>query len=281
MQVTEQKDTENASSENTFEVAVDNSNAIQIRTSKDGHNAGRKYCLQASSAEELADILSELRLLTHRAIKRAATRSKWSKLQERVRRVYNSGWFQGVAAFLIIAVRARSAPSSLGTYIADLDPPPNRAQSLTNPDYVTAAGAQNFVVSVAEAQIEPAKLLLPDGSPTPVKRTLDNLNVAFTIIFTFELLANLFSNWLRPFLANSWSVIDAGIVGMSLIVLGPIDFPVSILRALRVVRLFGRLESSKKILSALSVSIVPMCNAFLINLIVAMICAPLPLLSTK
>jgi hypothetical protein len=135
-------------------------------------------------------------------------------------------------------------------------------------------------VSVAEAQIEPARLLLPDGSPTLTKRTLDLLNVGFTIVFTIELLANLFSNWLRPFLSNTWSVIDAGIVAMSLIVLGPIDFPVSILRALRIVRLFGRLESSKKILSALSVSIVPMCNAFLINLIVAMICTPPPLVWT-
>ncbi len=88
---------------------------------------------------------------------------------------------------------------------------------------------------------------------------------------------NLFCNWLRPFLSNSWSVLDAFIVTMSLVVLGPLDFSVSILRALRamrVVRLFGRLESSKKIFAALSVSLIPMCNAFLVNLIVAMICAP-------
>jgi hypothetical protein len=132
---------------------------------------------------------------------------------------------------------------------------------------------QNFVVSIVEAQYEPAELQLPNGAPKLTKRILDLLNVAFTVAFTLELLANLFSNWLSPFLSNSWSVFDAVIVAMSLIVLGPLDFPVSILRALRVVRLFGRLESSKKILSALSVSIVPMCNAFLINLIVAMICA--------
>jgi hypothetical protein len=38
------------------------------------------------------------------------------------------------------------------------------------------------------------------------------------------------------------SLFDAAVVGMSLIVLGPLDFPISILRALRVVRLFGRLK---------------------------------------
>ncbi len=38
------------------------------------------------------------------------------------------------------------------------------------------------------------------------------------------------------------SLFDGAVVGMSLIVLGPLDFPISILRALRVVRLFGRLK---------------------------------------
>ena len=130
-------------------------------------------------------------------------------------------------------------------------------------------------MSVAEAQISPERLL-HDGSPTFIKRTLDLLNIIITIVFTVELMLNLVANWINPFLANTWSVFDAVIVAMSIIVLGPLDFPISILRALRVVRLFGRLESSKKILSALSVSLVPMCNAFLINLIVAMICAPRP-----
>jgi hypothetical protein len=109
MQTSDQKDNEKSQSENAFEVAVDNSNAMQIRTKKDGHNAGRKYYLQASSAEELAAILSELRLITKSAVKRAENYSKWSKLQERLRVVYNSSWFQGIAALLIIAVRAHAA----------------------------------------------------------------------------------------------------------------------------------------------------------------------------
>jgi hypothetical protein len=87
---------------------------------------------------------------------------------------------------------------------------------------------------------------------------------------------NLFCHWLREFATNSWSVFDALVVTMSLAALGPLNFPISILRALRVVRLFGRLESSKKILAALSTSLIPMCNAFFIMLIVAMICAHAP-----
>jgi voltage-gated sodium channel len=90
-----------------------------------------------------------------------------------------------------------------------------------------------------------------------------------------ELIINLFAHWLREFVCNSWSLFDFVVVSLSLITLGPVDFPITILRslrALRVARLFGRLESSKKILAALSASLIPMCNAFFIMLIVAMIC---------
>jgi hypothetical protein len=106
MQTLEHKDTEKSLSENTFEVAVDISNAFQIRTKKDGYNAGRKYYLQASSDQELADLLSELRSLTKSAAERAEANSKWTKMQERARFFYNSSMFQAFAAFLIIAVRS-------------------------------------------------------------------------------------------------------------------------------------------------------------------------------
>jgi hypothetical protein len=115
-------------------------------------------------------------------------------------------------------------------------------------------------------------LFNPDGSPTFYQQLLDDLNMTFTIIFTVDLLINLFAHWINDFITNPWSLFDAVIVIMSLIVLGPLNFPISMLRALRVVRLFGRLESSKKILAALWASILPMCNAFFIMLIVAMMC---------
>jgi hypothetical protein len=121
-------------------------------------------------------------------------------------------------------------------------------------------------------QVRKEDLYRPDGRPTATKQLLELLNTVFTVVFTVELLLNFFSQPIRDFIANAWSVFDTIVVAMSLIVLGPLDFPISILRALRVVRLFGRLESSKKILAALSVSLIPMCNAFFIMLIVAMIC---------
>jgi hypothetical protein len=44
------------------------------------------------------------------------------------------------------------------------------------------------------------------------------------------------------------------------------------LPVIRVVRLFGRIKSLKKIISALSASVVPVLNAFLVLLVVACIC---------
>jgi hypothetical protein len=131
---------------------------------------------------------------------------------------------------------------------------------------------QNFCAAVAEAQLKPENLINPDGSTTGIQKMLDTLNMSFTFVFTVELLINLFSQSIRKFISNPWSIFDTVVVSMSIIVLGPLDFPISMLRALRVVRLFGRLQSSKKLLAALSVSLIPMCNAFFIMLIVAMMC---------
>ena len=111
-----------------------------------------------------------------------------------------------------------------------------------------------------------------DGSPTNVKIFLDNLNFVLTIVFIVELLANLYAHWLIEFITNSWSVFDLIVVTLSLVTLGPLDLPISVLRALRVLRLFGRFQALKKILAALSASIIPMLNAFFIMLIVSMIC---------
>jgi hypothetical protein len=134
-----------------------------------------------------------------------------------------------------------------------------------------SAYEQNFVVSIVEAQLQ-GKLEQKDGSPNHTAILITEINDSFTIIFAVELLINMYANWFTPFITNPWSIFDLFGVTLSLVTLGPLDLPISILRALRVVRLFGRLKALKKILAALTASIFPMCNAFLIMLIVAMIC---------
>ena len=90
-----------------------------------------------------------------------------------------------------------------------------------------------------EAQLQ-GSLTNLDGSKSFLGRAIDLINTSFTLIFAAELLVNLFANWLRPFVGNSWSLFDFFVVVLSLITLGPLDLPISILRALRVLRLFGR-----------------------------------------
>ena len=243
---------------NSFETSVDFAHAFQIRTQKDGFNAGRKYYVRASSDDVMTSLIADISRISKDTAKKMAKKTEWEKVQKRVRRIYNSTWFQGAAAFLIIAV-GKCISIYSHTHMGSFD---DKACTCL----------QNFCTSVIEAQQQADSLIAQDGSPTLLKSVLDNLNIGFTVVFTVELLTNMFAHWFKPFATNSWSVFDALVVLISIVALGPLDFPVSILRALRVVRLFGRLKSSKKILAALSVSLAPMCNAFFIMLIVAMIC---------
>jgi hypothetical protein len=95
---------QNDISKNNFEAAVDFTHAFQIRTKRDGYNAGRKYFVQANSDQELAQLVAEISRVAKVAAEREAARSKWERMQKKVQKIYNHSWFQGVAAFLIIAV---------------------------------------------------------------------------------------------------------------------------------------------------------------------------------
>ena len=70
---------------------------------------------------------------------------------------------------------------------------------------------------------------------------------------------------LRRTTHRSW--LDSFIVGMSLLSIAVTNEPtgfVRVLRALRVIRLFGRFHSLRKIISAISLAIVPVLNVFVI-----------------
>ncbi len=90
---------------NSYEAAIDFTHAFQIRTQKDGQNAGRKYVLRAETDEQAAMFVSELNHLSRVAAEEAMARTKWERIQRRVRMVYDSSLFQGISAILIIVVR--------------------------------------------------------------------------------------------------------------------------------------------------------------------------------
>ena len=89
---------------NSFEAAIDFTHAFQIRTHKDGQNAGRKYVLRADSDDQAAMFVSELNHLSRVAAERAVARTRWERIQRRIRKVYDSSVFQGISAILIVVV---------------------------------------------------------------------------------------------------------------------------------------------------------------------------------
>ena len=99
----------------------------------------------------------------------------------------------------------------------------------------------NFIANAAQSELNP-----PDN--TRGSDFFGALDVAFTYIFTVELVVNLLANWFWAFFLNGWSVFDLIVVCISLtsLVLG--DMPgvntLRLMRAFRVMRLFGRLQVS-------------------------------------
>jgi hypothetical protein len=130
---------------------------------------------------------------------------------------------------------------------------------------------QNFVVSVAEAQLNES-LLDGQGQPTPNAVLIEKFNLAFNVLFAVELAVNLYSNWLLRFLSNPWSLVDLTVVLLSLLTLGMPIAVLRLIRAFRVIRIFGRLGVLKKIISALTTSIYPLANAFIVLFVILSIC---------
>jgi hypothetical protein len=114
-----------------------------------------------------------------------------------------------------------------------------------------------------------------EGSPTRVAHLLDYLNHFFTVIFTLELAINALAHWFRPFITDMWSQLDAFVVAMSIL---PLLVPeqntgiVRILRAFRIVRLFRRVPSLRKIITALTMALLPVINVFCILFLLMGIC---------
>ena len=72
----------------------------------------------------------------------------------------------------------------------------------TLPDHDMSFMPQNFLVNVVESQIGNK---LADKDPAAAQnwtRIFDTLNLCFTMIFTAELVVNLFVNWFKPFIQN-------------------------------------------------------------------------------
>lgn len=133
---------------------------------------------------------------------------------------------------------------------------------------------QNFVISILDAQFVDSLASTDDSTSQFIQ--IDNIvNVLFTFAFLIELIFNIFANWRSRFIYNGWNWFDVLIVSISMVDFAISNIPnwlVKLMRACRVIRLFGRVEALKKMITAVSASIFPMMNAFVILLIVLGIC---------
>jgi hypothetical protein len=88
----------------TIENVIDFAHAFQIRTAQNGYNAGRKYVIQATSHDSVTLLINGIIKISEAAVLKADARPIYRKMQGRMRMVYNSAQFQGIATFLIFAV---------------------------------------------------------------------------------------------------------------------------------------------------------------------------------
>ena len=231
-----------------------------------GYNSGRTYYIGTHSKELLDKLFIKLKKYAKIERRKAEASSIFRKWQLKVRKRYESGIVQGSMALLIGAVSFVPHPTF----------PPPTMHSVQEAIFVIvhALYFQNFGCTITEAQFI-NNLVNPDGSPTELSVMLDKLNLFFTLLFTVELAVNMFSHWFQPFIQNAWSLLDTFIVAMSVMSLIVTNQPtgiVRILRALRVIRLFGRVKSLRKIISALSLALAPVLNVFLILFLLMGIC---------
>ena len=159
-------------------------NAFMINTVAEGHNSGRTYYLQASSKDHCLELVRSLKTLAKRAREKVEAHTRLAKLQLRIRKVFNSPWFQTTSAILIIAVTFQK-PQFCEYMMKKFD------------------CAQNFLVSIFEAQYG-SRMTLGNGSTTELGQMTDELNLAFSVIFSIELLVNVWAHWPTMFISNAW-----------------------------------------------------------------------------
>jgi len=207
--------------------------AFEVQTSERGFNSGRSYYFRTQTTEQ---------------------RDAWvDVLKEAVKRAKRRKVAQESSIFRTAQARVREVYDS------------SAAQGL-----VALLICSNFVINAAQAEVQPA-----EGSYE--EEVFGYLDTAFTAAFGFELACNLFSHWFWTFFRDGWSVFDLIVVAVSLVSIGVEEVPglsiLRLLRAFRVLRLFGKLASIRRIINALGSAVVPVCNAFLIMFLVTAIYA--------
>ncbi|KAJ1496272.1 Ion transport protein-domain-containing protein, partial [Baffinella frigidus] len=109
------------------------------------------------------------------------------------------------------------------------------------------------------------------------RATFDLFDMGFTVIFSIELVIELFIDWWWPFWNNGWDVFDFVVVVCCWVTFSLPSVPalnlMRSLRVFRVVKIFKQMKSMNIMIKALGGAVIPMANAFLILLLVTAIYA--------
>jgi len=120
----------------------------------------------------------------------------------------------------------------------------------------------NFLTNIVEKEIDPRKNFYPD--------TWAKFELFYNVVFTMELLLNMYSSWFKAFVTDAWNVFDFAVVAIGLLDTAKVALPgpmkmLRMMRAFRVFRLFKKVKSLNKIVVSLVHAIPGMTNAFFIN----------------
>ncbi|EKX54651.1 hypothetical protein GUITHDRAFT_100126 [Guillardia theta CCMP2712] len=218
--------------------------SMVIQTVSGGYNSGRTYVYRAEQAEDHESWYADLCLYRDKAIqyqerlakKMLNSGSSFNQFRQRVLEIYESGPSQAFFASLIFA---------------------------------------SFAIDLSQAELLP-----PDG--TYRANQFDTADTVFTVLFTLELCINLFArskHWFKAFFADGWNILDVVIVCVSLMTQFssgiPSMKPLRLIRVFRIAKIFRRLTSLNKIITALASALVPVGNSFLILFLVTCIWAAL------
>ena len=106
---------------------------------------------------------------------------------------------------------------------------------------------------------------------------LEKVDLMFTVIFTLELMVNLFATLVEKFFSDPWNYFDTVVVSVGLVSLAVPDMPggdiLKLMRTFRVFRLFKRIPSLKHLVESLFKSIPAMANAYVLMMILTSIYA--------
>ena len=218
---------------------------IVIATIEGGHNAGKTYIHRVPESDAqawLGAVTSAVKEAKAAALKKALElkygHSKYSMARAKSHMVYQSERFQMLTAFFILSA---------------------------------------FALDICEAQLLPVQ-----GSRTGFIFFI--LDAILTFLFTLELMLNIFAhsyNGFEPFYSKVSNWFDTAIVTISVsnVIVSMIggELPnaklLRLMRLGRAVKLFKALKDLNRLITAVSKSVVPVCNAFFLLFMIAAIYA--------